>query len=278
MVEGKFIHFPDSSYSNEIVLSKVIANKLNVKVGDPVTIHFFQNPPRFRKLTVSGIYETNLSEYFDSKVVIGDIRLIQRLNDWSDSIAGGIEIYLRDNVSVEEAQLKLESLLEKDMKKNFDKDAETIREKYLQVFEWLDLLDRQVGILLVIILFVICVNMISIILILVMERTQMIGILKALGASNGLIRSVFIYNGIGLIAKGLFLGNLLGIGFCFLQDKFKIIGLNPEDYYMKFVPVSWHWDVILLLNLLTFLIVTTVLLLPTAIVARITPIKAIRFD
>jgi len=106
----------------------------------------------------------------------------------------------------------------------------------------------------------------------------MIGILKALGASNGLIRSVFIYNGIGLIAKGLFLGNLLGIGFCFLQDKFKIIGLNPEDYYMKFVPVSWHWDVILLLNLLTFLIVTTVLLLPTAIVARITPIKAIRFD
>jgi lipoprotein-releasing system permease protein len=278
MVEGRFINFPDSGYSNEIVLSKVIANKLSAKVGDAVTIHFFQNPPRFRRLKVTGIYETNLSEYFDGKVVMGDIRLIQRLNDWSDSIAGGIEIYLQDNVSVEEAQVKLENLLEKDMKKNFDKDAETIREKYLQVFEWLDLLDRQVGILLVIILFVICVNMISIILILVMERTQMIGMLKAMGGSNGLIRSIFIYNGISLIAKGLLLGNLLGIGFCYLQYKFKIILLNPEDYYMRFVPVSWHWDVILLLNLLTFLIVTSVLLLPTAIVARITPIKAIRFD
>ena len=278
MVEGRFIHFADSGYAKEIVLSKVIANKLNVTVGDALTIHFFQNPPRFRKLTVSGIYETNLSEYFDGKVVLGDIRLIQRLNDWSDSIAGGIEIYLRDNISLKEAQAKLETLLEKDMKKNFDKDAEAIPEKYLQVFEWLDLLDRQVNILLVIILFVICVNMISIILILVMERTQMIGILKALGAANGLIRSVFIYNGISLIAKGLLLGNALGIGLCYLQYKFKLIPLNPEDYYMKFVPVSWHWDVILLLNLLTFLIVTAVLLLPTAIVARINPIKAIRFD
>jgi lipoprotein-releasing system permease protein len=278
MVEGRFIHFPDSGYANEIVVSKVIANKLNVKVGDAVTIHFFQNPPRFRRLKVSGIYETNLSEYFDGKVVIGDIRLIQRLNDWSDSIAGGIEIYLRDNISVEEGQYRLETLLEKDMKKNFDKDVEAISEKYIQVFEWLGLLDRQVAILLIIILFVICVNMISIILILVMERTQMIGILKALGGADGLIRSIFIYNGISLIAKGLLLGNVLGIGFCYLQYKFKIIPLNPEDYYMRFVPVSWHWDVVLLLNLLTFLIVTTVLLLPTAIVARITPIKAIRFD
>ncbi len=278
MVEGRFIHFPDSGYSNEIVVSKIIANKLNVRVGDAVTIHFFQNPPRFRKLKVSGIYETNLSEYFDGKVILGDIRLIQRLNDWSDSIAGGIEIYLRDDVSVDEAQAKLETLLEEDMKKNFDKDVESVEEKYLQVFEWLKLLDRQVGILLVIILFVICVNMISIILILVMERTQMIGMLKALGASNGLIRSIFVYNGVNLIVKGLLLGNALGIGFCYLQYKFRFIGLNPEDYYMSFVPVSWHWDVVIMLNVLTFLVVTIVLLLPTAIVARITPIKAIRFD
>ena len=278
MVAGNFIHFPDSGYSNDIVLSKIIANKLRVQIGDAVTIHFFQTPPRFRRLTVTGIYETNLSEYFDGKIVIGDIRLIQRLNDWADSVAGGIEVFLRDGVPVDEAQTRLEALLEQDMKKNFDKDAETIGEKYFQVFEWLNLLDRQVGILLVIILFVICVNMISIILILVMERTQMIGMLKALGASNRLIRSIFIYNGISLIFKGLILGNLLGIGFCFLQDTFKIIKLNPEDYYMQFVPVSWHWDVVLMLNLLTFLVVTIVLLVPTAIVSRVTPIKAIRFD
>lgn len=278
MIEGRFIHVPDSGYANEIVLSKVIANKLKVKTGDAVTVHFFQNPPRFRRLKVTGIYQTNLSEYFDGKIVIGDIRLIQRLNDWADSIAGGIEIYLKPGTNVDEAQLQLETLLEKDMKKNFDKDVESIAAKYSQVFEWLNLLDRQVAILLVIILFVISVNMISIILILVMERTQMIGMLKAMGASGGLIRSIFIYNGINLLVKGLLLGNLLGIGLCYLQDTFKIIKLNPEDYYMSFVPISWHWDVVLVLNLLTFMMVTIVLLIPTAIVFRITPIKAIRFD
>ena len=278
MIEGRFIHVPDSGYANEIVLSKVIANKLKVKTGDAVTVHFFQNPPRFRRLKVTGIYQTNLSEYFDGKIVIGDIRLIQRLNDWADSIAGGIEIYLKPGTNVDEAQLQLETLLEKDMKKNFDKDVESIAAKYSQVFEWLNLLDRQVAILLVIILFVISVNMISIILILVMERTQMIGMLKAMGASGGLIRSIFVYNGVNLLVKGLLLGNLLGIGLCYLQDTFKIIKLNPEDYYMSFVPISWHWDVVLVLNLLTFMMVTIVLLIPTAIVFRITPIKAIRFD
>lgn len=106
----------------------------------------------------------------------------------------------------------------------------------------------------------------------------MIGMLKALGASGGLIRSIFVYNGINLIVKGLLLGNLLGIGFCYLQDTFKFIKLDPEDYYMSFVPISWHWDVVLMLNLLTFAMVTVVLLLPTAIVFRIAPIKAIRFD
>lgn len=278
MVEGRLMHFPDSGYSREIVLSRTIANKLNVKVGDAITIHFFQNPPRFRKLTVTGLYETNLSEYFDSKVIIGDIRLIQRLNDWADSIASGIEVFLKPGVSEEQARLELEHVMERNMKQNYDKTIRMISYEYSQIFDWLHLLDRQVNILLVIILFVICVNMISIILILVMERTQMIGMLKALGAANGLIRSIFVYNGISLIIKGLLLGNLLGIGFCYLQDKFKLIKLNPEDYYMSFVPVSWHWDVVILLNLLTFLVVTAVLLVPTAIVARVTPIKAIKFD
>jgi lipoprotein-releasing system permease protein len=122
------------------------------------------------------------------------------------------------------------------------------------------------------------VNMISIILILVMERTQMIGMLKALGATDNLIRSVFVYNGIALIVKGLLLGNAIGLGLCYIQYQFKIITLNPEDYYMSVVPVSWHWEIVAMLNVLTFLVVTIVLLLPTAIISRISPIKAIRFD
>ncbi len=278
LIEGRFIHFPDSGYANEIVLSKSIANKLRAKVGDQVTVHFFQNPPRFRRLKITGIYETNLSEYFDDKVIVGDIRLIQRLNDWADSVAGGIEVFLKPGVDVNRAQLQLENLLEEDMKRNFDKDVESMGEKYVQVFDWLNLLGRQVNILLVIILIVICVNMISIILILVMERTQMVGMLKALGAPNRLIRSVFVYSGINLIVKGLLLGNAIGIGLCYLQYRFKIMKLNPADYYMSVVPVSWHWEVVLLLNVLMFAVVTLVLLLPTAIVSRVAPIKAIRFD
>ncbi|HEY0772134.1 MAG TPA: FtsX-like permease family protein, partial [Sphingobacteriaceae bacterium] len=134
------------------------------------------------------------------------------------------------------------------------------------------------NILLGIILTVICLNMVSIVFLLVMERTQMIGLLKALGAGNKTVRQVFIYNGVLLIGKGLLIGNIIGIGLCFLQDRFKIIKLNPHDYYMSFVPISWHWEIVILLNILTFLVVTLVLLLPTMVISRISPIKAIRFD
>ncbi len=272
LIEGRFLHFPDSGYSHEVVLSKIIANKLNAKVGDVLTIHFFQNPPRFRRLIVTGIYETNLSEYFDGKVIMGDIRLIARLNDWADSVAGGMEVFVKDINRIDDAGMAMSEMID------YDLDIEPVSSKYIQVFEWLNLLSRQVNILLVIILGVICINMISIILILVMERTQMIGMLKALGADNKLIRSVFVYNGIRLIVKGLLLGNALGLGLCYIQYQFKIIKLNPEDYYMSFVPISWHWEIVAMLNLLTFLVVTVVLLLPTAIISRISPIKAIRFD
>lgn len=139
-------------------------------------------------------------------------------------------------------------------------------------------MSRQVNILLVIILTVVCVNMISIVLILVMERTQMIGILKALGASDGLIRNIFVHSGVSLIVKGLLFGNVLGLGLCFVQYQFKVIKLNPHDYYMAVVPISWQWDIVLLLNLLTFVMVSLVLLLPTMAISRVNPIRAIRFD
>lgn len=272
MVEGRFIEFPDSTYANEVVISRIISAKIQANVGDDVIIHFFQNPPRFRRLKVTGIYETNLSEYFDSRVVIADIRMIQRLNDWSDSLAGGLEVFVRDRNQIDDAGYAIGETMD------FDLNIERISDKFSQVFEWLQLLGRQVNILLGIILIVVCVNMISIVLILVMERTQMIGMLKALGAHNRFIRSIFIYNGINLIFRGLLLGNIIGLGLCYLQYRFSIIKLNPHDYYMSFVPIGWHWGVILLLNILTFLVVTVVLLIPTMVIARINPIKTIRFD
>jgi lipoprotein-releasing system permease protein len=316
MVEGEFLHFPDSGYSNEVVLSKTIANTLKASVGDEIIIHFFQLPPRFRKLKVAGIYETNLSEYYDSRIILGDLRLIQRLEDWPDSLAGGLEVVIRPEAfkrsELRSDHIEYEMSSEEIANENFfgraiafvrawwsfdyeraaiarasdeigmlddyEYNRQLIEQRYLQVFEWLNLISRQVNILLGIILVVVCVNMISIVLILVMERTQMIGMLKALGARDGLIRSIFIYNGVNLILKGLLLGNVLGIGLCYLQHRFKIITLNPKDYYMSFVPISWHWDIILILNLLTLMVVTSVLLIPTMAITRIDPVKAIRFD
>lgn len=272
MVRGEFIHFKDSGYSNEVVVSKIIAAKLDKDVGDEIIVHFFQNPPRFRRLRIAGIYETNLSEYFDSRVIISDIGLIQRLNDWPDSVAGGLEVFVKDPSKIDNAGIAIGEMMD------YDLNIERVSDRFMQVFEWLDLLSRQVNILLGIILTVVCVNMVSIVLILVMERTQMIGMLKALGATNGLIRSIFIYNGVNLILKGLLWGNIVGLGLCFIQDRFKLIELNPRDYYMSFVPISWHWEIVLILNLITLGLVTLILLLPTMAISRITPIKAIRFD
>ncbi|NOT74248.1 MAG: ABC transporter permease [Cyclobacteriaceae bacterium] len=270
--EGEFIHFSDSGYSKEIVISQTIANKINAKVGDDITVHFFQDPPRFRKLTISGIYETNLSEYFDSKIIIGDLKLIQRLNQWPDSVAGGLEVYVRDLKKTDEVYNQIGESMD------YDLFIEKVSDKYVQVFEWLGLVSRQVVILLFIILTVVCVNMISVILILVMERTQMIGLLKAMGAQDSMIRNIFVHQGIRLITRGLLFGNALGLGLCFLQYQFQFIHLNPHDYYMSYVPIGWNWPIVIALNVLIFIVVTVVLLIPTAAISRVNPIKAIRFD
>lgn len=272
MVEGHFIHYPDSGYSNEVVVSRMIADKLELGVGDRIVVHFFQNPPRFRRLEVKGIYATNLSEYFDSKIILGDLRLVQRLNDWADSVAGGIQVYVKDPDKAEEALVAIGESMDYDL--YIEKTSDT----FIQVFEWLGLVNRQVVILLGIILTVVCVNMISVVLILVMERVQMVGMLKALGARDRTIRSVFIYSGVRLIVRGLLYGNILGLGICFLQDRYKFIKLNAHDYYMSYVPVGWSIEVVLILNVLIFSVVTFALLLPTAIVSRIRPMSAIRFD
>ncbi|GHM98990.1 permease [Cytophagales bacterium WSM2-2] len=321
LTEGKFLSFPDSGYSHDIVISRSIANKINAKVGDAVVLHFFQNPPRFRKLTIRGIYETNLSEYFDSKVVIGDLRLVQQLNGWTSKQAGGLEVLVNfnsfdsyqllkkdlsdystairerildnpdepnkflttisavwaykydfDRAAADEAQQQIGESMD------FDLNIETVRDKYSTVFEWLDLVKRQVRILLWIIVIVVSVNMISVVLILVMERIPMVGLLKAIGAKNRLIRSVFIFNGMNLIARGLLYGNIIGLGICFLQDQFHWIKLNPHDYYMSYVPIQWNWGTVIILNLFVFVVVSLVLLLPTRFISRIQPVKAIRFD
>ena len=274
LVEGKFIAFKDSGNSLDIVVSKIISDKLNLKINDDLVVHFFMDPPRFRRLKISGIYETNLSDYFDNKIILCDLRLLQRLNNWPDSVAGGLQVYLKDS-DPERIQTAYENLIDT---VPFDLYVEKTSDRYIQVFEWLNLITRQVNILLVIILSVVCVNMISVLLILVMERTAMIGLLKALGGTIKMIRRIFIYQGMNLIFIGLIVGNMLGLGICFLQDKFKIVTLDAKNYYMSYVPISWHWEIVILLNVLVFAVVWIVLLIPVSAVSRIHPIKAIRFD
>ncbi|MEQ8476283.1 ABC transporter permease [Fulvivirga sp.] len=272
LIEGRFIEFDSDDYSKEVVISKVIADKLNIELNEDILVHFFQNPPRVRRLTVVGKYETNLSEYYDNKFIIGDIDLIKRLNDWPDSLAGGLEVFVNDVDKMDEAEEQLNATVPLDLY------VEKVSDKYIQVFEWLFLISRQVNIFLGIILFVVCVNMVSIILILIMERTQMIGLLKSFGGTDALIRRIFSYSGVQLIFKGLVLGNILGLTICALQYYFQVIRLNPADYYMSYVPISWNWDIVIALNLLTFVIVTLIVALPTAVIARIKPIKSIKFD
>ena len=269
---GQFIRFDSSRYSTDVLISQKIANTLLLDTGDDVRMYFIDPPNnRVRKLHVRGIYDTGIEE-FDDQVVMGDIRLIQRLNNWPDSLVGGFEVFLTDSRQVDRAEEVLQGELD------YSLFVEKVSEKYVQIFEWLDLINNNVVVFLALILFVACFNIVSILLILIMERTQMIGILKALGAKNRQIRRIFTYNGMLLIVKGMLIGNAIGIGFGLLQSRFKIIPLDPENYYMDFVPIQWNFLTIVLLNLLTFVVVGLVLGIPTIVISRITPIKAIRFD
>jgi lipoprotein-releasing system permease protein len=269
--EGRFVHFDSVGYSTEVVISSFLADKLRLKLGGSIVMHFFQDPPRARKLTIVGIYETGMED-FDNNIMLGDIGLARRLNNWDDAYAGGYELYV-DNVNdIDPIQQALYD------KFGYDYYVQKTSSKFLQVFEWLSLIDNNVDILLFMVLFVASFNMISIILIFILERTPMIGTLKALGARNILIQQIFMYNGIQLIVKGLIIGNLLGLGLAFLQWKFQIVTLDSSNYYMSYVPIEFNFWVLILLNLLVMGLVSAILILPTLFVSRIQPIKAIKFD
>jgi lipoprotein-releasing system permease protein len=272
MVAGSFINFGNQEQpSKDILISERIADKLRLKVGDTVMVYFVQNPPRYRKLMVKGIYETGLEE-FDDMIIIGDIRLNQKLNGWNDTLVGGYEIFIRDFSKLDEVSKKVFELMDYDMQ------LEKITDKYIQIFDWLTLLKRNVRIFLGLIIIVAFVNMVSTIFIMIMERTNMIGILKALGATDNQIHTIFIFNGLSIILKGMLFGNIIGLGFCYLQYHFKFIPLDAENYYMHTVPIEWNWFTIIALNAITFFLISIVLALPVVIISRIKPIQAIKFN
>lgn len=271
LVDGRFIDFKEDLFSPEILISQEVADDMILKVGDKVVAHIIQDPPRVRQLTVVGIFNTALDD-FDKKIILGDIKMIRGLNGWETDQVGGYEVFLNDYSKLEEANDELAELVD------LDQTTELVQEKFVQIFEWLALLNQNNYIFLALILFVACFNIVSVLFILIMERTQMIGMFKAIGATDSLIRRVFTFNGINLVVKGALLGNAIAVLFGLIQYYFKPITLDPVHYYMAYVPIDWNLGVILGLNALVIGLIAITIFLPTALISRIRPVQAIRFD
>lgn len=278
LIEGQTLRYDEKKPSNDILISQSLAKLLNLKLGNSFLLYFIQETVQIRKFKISGIYSTNFGEN-DKLFLLTDLRHIQRLNNWDSDSFGGMELLIDrfeqlDRISDEVYDLTANRF-------NEEGDAyqiRSIRELAPQIFQWLDLLDTNVWVILILVMAVAGFNMISGLLILILERTNMIGILKALGASNWLVRKVFLFHSLFLTAKGMLWGNLAGIGICLIQHYTQIVKLNPQDYYTDFVPVELNFYHMLLLNVITFAVSILIMIGPSFLITKISPAKTIKFE
>ncbi|MBK8921017.1 MAG: ABC transporter permease [Saprospirales bacterium] len=273
LLEGRPIGVADSAPTRDMIISRQTADRLQVAVGDKFVVHFVKENAQLRRLfQVCGIYKTGLEEY-DRKFALCDIRVVQELLGWDEGQVAGFEVWLEDirDLDLYNAYI-YDEVLPPDLL------CVSIRDKFPAIFEWLQLQDYNEVVILSLMLAVAIVNMITALLVLVLERTTLIGVLKALGETNGRIRQIFLYYAAVITLTGIFWGNLLGVGFCILQDKFHIIGLNEADYYLSYAPVQLTWFPWLLINLGTLAVTLFFLLLPSFVVSKISPVRAIRFE
>ena len=272
IIKGNWLDFKkNNEYSNEIIISKNLQKVLDAKIGDDVYLYFANNPPVYRKLKLKGVFETGMQE-FDNNFIFGDILLLRKIYNWNNSLVSGVEVFVENQNNLELIYNDLKT------KTTFDEFIEKTDNKYIQVFDWLKLLDRNILIFFTLILFVASFYMISILLILIMERIRMIGILKALGSNNNQIKNIFLYNGLRLIFLGLFLGNLISIILAIFQDKFKILKLDKSSYYMDYIPIGWDLYALIKLNLLIFIVIFLVIFLPILVINRIKVLDSIKFS
>jgi lipoprotein-releasing system permease protein len=277
MVEGSSFKVTEGEKGNNVVVSKYLASLLRLNVGDDLFMYFVHDPIMQRKFSISGIYSTDLQE-FDKLFVLADIGHVQKLNGWNEDQVDGFEILIDDfhqlDLMKSEVNNEVGTIYEEGKELLY---VESVRDKYPQIFEWLELTNTNVWVILIIMVIVGTINMVSGLLVIILERTSMIGVLKALGAKSFSISKVFLYHGAFLIVKGLVLGNIIGLGLGFLQHYFGIVKLDPATYYIDSVPINfklWH---ILALNAGTLFITTLVLVLPSLFIAFIRPAKAIKF-
>ena len=273
IIEGRLPNYKDE-LNEEVLISQYLANRLHLKLGDKFNTFFMKESgkmPNLRNFKIVGIYNSGFQE-FDASYVIGDIRHVQRINKWKQDEIGAFEVFINDFTQIKEIGDKVY----KEIPPTYN--SVTIEEKFFSIFEFLKLFDFNIVVILIVMIVVATINMIVALLVLILERTQMIGILKALGANNWNIRKIFLYNAAYLISRGLLFGNLIAFALLFLQKTFGIIKLNPQNYYVSEVQVDINLLHILLLNLRTIIICLLVLLIPSYIITKISPVKAIRFD
>ena len=271
MVAGKVIDFTDSvAAQKQIMISRQTADRLKLKLGDKIIMYFVQEPMRERAFKICGIYSSGVEEV-DKIYVVGALSLIQRLNDWAPNQIGGYEIRVGNFDELNYVAGYIDDILPTKLK------AYTIIQTYPTIFEWLSLLDTNTIVMLVLMTLVAVINMISALLIMILERTSMIGMFKAMGATNWNLQKIFLFNAFYLVGVGLVLGNLMGFGLGYFQSVTHFFTLDPASYYMSFVPVQFDWVDDILLNVGTLAICFLVLIIPSMLVTKISPVKAIRF-
>lgn len=273
LIQGRLPNFSEG-LNNEVLISQYIANRLNFNIGDRFQILFGENldrPPRIRAFEIVGIYNSGFQD-LDKKFCIADLRHIQKLNNWEKNQVGAFEVFIDDFDNIKEIGSTVDREVGSFLK------TTTIKRKYAGIFEWISIFDNNTYGIIAIMILVAGINMITTLLVLILERTQMIGILKALGSDNWSIRKVFLYNASYLVGLGLLWGNIIGLGLLFAQKYFKLFPLNPDTYYVTEAPVYLSLDYILLLNIGTFVISLLMLLVPSIIITKISPVRAMRFD
>lgn len=285
--QGTTLNITDTAVSKDIFISNAIALKLNLKLNQKLLVYFMSKKkltdttmsgqnyieyePRVKDFYIKGIFNTGFSD-FDKNLVFVDIKQIQKLNYWTPEQVGGYEIYLDDFKKLEETQEKMNDLV------GYEFTIANVKQLQSAIFSWLEMTDVNAIIIITLMVLVAAINMISALLILILERTNLVGILKALGLANREVRRIFFYVSLQLLGKGLLFGNLIGIGFCWLQQHFKFATLNPAIYYLEYVPVNLSVLHLVLINVGTITVCLLMMFLPTLILNKITPVKAIRFS
>lgn len=271
LLRGIVPTFMDTIHEPSILISEKLSSKLGIDTGNNINIYFVQDPPRARRFLVSGVFETGFTELDETYAFI-DMRVIQKVNGWQNDAITGYEILLNNYEDIDKVENEIVTELP------YFLEMQNIRQIYPQLFEWLALLDINVIVIIILMMLVACINMITALLILIVDRSQMIGILKSIGARDIIIRKLFLNISAYLLIRGLVIGNTAGVLICFIQSKYKWIKLDPTAYYLDSVPIKIEFTDLLWLNIFSIIICILAMLLPTLVISRISPVKVLRFN